>query len=104
MKNVAFKKVVSHCHSGIRNKYKKLNPDLLNKPASNVIITSESCSYKGNVIENINDKKNNVISNNINEEKKEEDNNLNDKNIRKRKNVSEKNNNEIKENVVKASE
>ena len=104
MNNVAFKKIVSHCHSGIRKKYKKLNPDLLKKPASNVIITCESISYRGNVVENINDNKNNAISNNIKEEKKEEDNNLKDKNIRKRKNVNEKNINEIKENVVKTSE
>ena len=82
MNNVAFKKIVSHCHSGIRKKYKKLNPDLLKNPASNVIITSESINYKGNVVENINDNKNNAISDNIKEEKKEEDNNLNNKNVR----------------------
>ena len=72
MNNVGFKKVVSHYHSGIRRKYKKINPDLLTKPAVNVIISNNSFDYKNNYIDNINDSNKKYINDNdnFNEEKK----------------------------------
>lgn len=76
MNNVGFKKIVSNCHSGIRKKYKKIDPQLLIEPAASVIITNNSFSYKGNVIENINNfnniiNRNENLENEKNEEKKD---------------------------------
>ena len=96
MNNVAFKKIVSNYHSGIRKKYKKINPDLLTKPASNVIITNDFYSYEGNVLENIKDQKTNVINNNLKEEKNDEK-ILKNKNKRKSKAINEQNNNDKNE-------
>ena len=62
MNNIGFKKIISHYHSGMRKKYKKINPKNLITPSSNVIITNDSCNYNGNVIEkNIDNKVNNEI-------------------------------------------
>ncbi len=96
MNNVAFKKIVSNYHSGIRKKYKKINPDLLIKPASNVIITNDFYTYEGNVVENIKDQKTNVINNNLKEEKNDEK-ILKNKNKRKSKVIKEQNNNDKNE-------
>ena len=88
MNNVAFKKIVSNYHSGIRKKYKKIDPKLLIEPAATVIITNNSFSYKGNVIENINNSDN--IINNKNDDLKNENNDKiidKDKNINQRKNI-----------------
>ena len=98
MNNIGFKKIISHCHSGIRKKYKKINPKNLIAPASNVIITSDSCNYSGNVIEKINDNTiitNNKSNNEIIKNEKNETKILRTDNIRQRRNVE-------KENIKKA--
>ncbi len=66
MNNVGFKKIVSNYHTGIRKKYKKINPEYLITPAASVIITNDNYNYNGNVIEKINDYNNNDINNNDN--------------------------------------
>ena len=73
MNNIGFKKVVSHYHSGIRRKYKKINPELLTKPAVNVVISNNSFDYKNNMIDIINESSKKDISDNddFKEEKEE---------------------------------
>jgi hypothetical protein len=100
MNNIGFKKIESLNHLGSRNKYKKINPKNLMKPAANVCISNDNYNYVGNVVENSNDSNDYCIKNNLNCNNNEKICNnkiVKNKNISLQEKIMDKNDNSKKE-------